>query len=207
VLGPVPGFIGLLQAMETLKVVTGIGKTMHSRLLMYDALECSFLTVKKPSKRPDCPVCGTQPSIRSMQQSRENLVAARGPTTSATQVCNSPLPEDCNVSCKDYHQLREQGFPHVLVDVRVKQQFEMCHLDGAINIPLANLPDELDRIQALSNNGKPIYCICRRGVASTQAAQILLEARASHAHIHSVRNITGGLTAWHDQVDGSFPKY
>jgi adenylyltransferase/sulfurtransferase len=84
----------------------------------------------------------------------------------------------------------------------------MCALDGAVNIPLARLQDELDEIERLSDGTRPVYCICRRGIFSVEAAKILHTAQATtHPRIHSVRDIAGGLTAWHEEVDESFPKY
>jgi adenylyltransferase/sulfurtransferase len=214
VLGPVPGLIGILQSMETIKVLTGVGATMHNRLLMYDALQCSFFSVKKPAKSPKCPVCGPQATIRTMQDSSANLRDARGPTGVVDdgkivipQQSATSLPDGVEISCAEYAQIRMQGLAHVLLDVRVTKQYEMCALDGAVNIPLARIPEELARIEELSDGTKPVYCVCRRGIASKEAARILLDATKESPRIHSIYHIEGGLTAWHNQVDSSFPKY
>jgi adenylyltransferase/sulfurtransferase len=214
VLGPVPGLVGVLQAVETIKILTGIGATMHDRLLMYDSLQCSFLSVKKPRKQPQCPVCGPDATIRSMEDSRISLQAARGPTGlpdngKGISLGNAPppLPDELIVTCQEYSKVRNEVVPHVLLDVRAQKQYDMCALDGAVNIPLARLQDELDEIERLSDGKRPVYCICRRGIASVEAANILHTARTTHPRILSVRNIAGGLTAWHEEVDVSFPKY
>jgi adenylyltransferase/sulfurtransferase len=95
-----------------------------------------------------------------------------------------------------------------LLDVRVRRQFEMCSLSqDAINVPLANLPEELERVAELSNGVKPVYCLCRRGIASSEATRILVEATKSHPGIFSPKNIRGGLVAWSNEVDPSFPIY
>ena len=205
VLGPVPGLIGVLQATETIKVLTGFGATMHDRLLMYNSSACSFYTIKKPKRSSKCPVCGPNATIQKMADSESELKEARGPMANEESCARTILPSGVSISCSDFWNIRQQGIPHVLLDVRVAQQFEMCALDGAINIPLANLQNELDRVAELSGGQKVVYCICRRGIASAEATKLLLDAARSG--IHSVRNVTGGLTAWHDQVDGSFPKY
>lgn len=218
VLGPVPGVVGILQAVETIKILTEWDckepshvQVMSNRLLMYDALRCSFLSIKKPPRRPNCVLCGDTPTIRTMQDSRNDLAKLRGPSTCERPVA-APLPDTAIISCQDYHdQVRVPQIPHVLLDVRVKQQFEMCHLPGAINIPLQELPTQLDRVQSVSNNGTlPIYCICRRGIASTKATQILLDAQQQEQRTdgtRSLQNIRGGLNAWHHQVDQTFPMY
>jgi len=57
VLGVLPGIVGSLQAVETIKVLLGIGDTLQGRLLAYDALEQSFRTFKV-RRDPACPACG-----------------------------------------------------------------------------------------------------------------------------------------------------
>ena len=186
---------------------------MHDRLLMYDSLRCSFLSIKKPPKSLECSVCGEKPTILSMKDSWSVSQSARGPicvvedTKDPSLVVQPPLPAHLNISCTDYASIREKGEPHILLDVRVRRQFEMCSLQGAINIPLANLPGELQRVAELSGGVKPVYCLCRRGIASTEATRILSEATKNHPSIHSPKNIRGGLTAWSKEVDPSFPKY
>jgi adenylyltransferase/sulfurtransferase len=210
VLGPVPGLIGVLQATETIKVLTGFGTAMHDRLLMYNSSMCSFHTIKKPKKSPKCPVCGPNATIKTMADSKVDLKESRGPTGPAneSESCEySILPPGISISCSDYQEVRTKGIPHVLLDVRVTQQFEMCSLEGAINIPLVSIENELDRIAEFSGGEKVVYCICRRGIASKEAAKLLLEHKEKKLEIYAVRNVTGGLTAWHNQVDSSFPKY
>ena len=117
------------------------------------------------------------------------------------------IPDGVEITCVEYSQIRQEGRPHVLLDVRVTKQYEMCALDNAVSVPLGKLPDELDRIEKLSDGTKPVYCVCRRGIASKEAAKIFLEAQASRSGIHSVHHIDGGLNEWHGHVDSSFPKY
>ena len=210
VLGTVPGTIGMLQATETIKVLTGIGVPMYDRLLMYDAMQCSFLSIKKPLSSRVCPVCGPGSEISSMADSSASTVAVRGPSDENGLVStNARLPPELQISCQEYDQLRKDGSPHVLLDVRVRRQYEMCSLDGAINIPLGELHDNLDRIEDLSAGSKPVYRLCRRGIASAEATLVLAKvlSKGDRPDIHSVRNITGGLNGWCNAVDPSFPKY
>jgi len=199
VLGPVPGLIGILQSMETIKVLTGVGQVMSDRFLMYDSLRCGFHNMKKPKKSPSCPVCSPNAKIRSMEDSKEDLLHSRGPVGGA---CVLPppadLPEGVEISCEDYVQLRE-SMDHLLLDVRVTRQFDMCTLEGAVNIPVSQLKD---RIQDVKDKNLPIYCLCRRGIASAKAARILLDEGIPNVH-----HIRGGLTAWNANIDRDFPKY
>ena len=117
VLGPVPGLIGVLQALEAIKVATGIGNIMSDRLLMYDSLECSFMTIKKPSARDSCAICSSQATIKSMLDSQMSLEGTRGPGACSTSQL-AHLAEELNVSCEEYNEIRRRGDKHVLLDVR-----------------------------------------------------------------------------------------
>lgn len=205
VLGTVPGLIGILQATETLKVLTGIGSTMHDRLLMYDAMCCSFLNIKKPPRRKDCVVCGSKANI-SMETCKELSSNARGPqkneSKSVSPLLKSSITPEMNISCTEYEKIRTSETPHVLLDVRVNRQFEMCSLSGAFNLELGKIESSLDKIERLCDGGKPMYCICRRGVASTEATRLISEKTDV-----KVFNIVGGYNAWEQEVDSSFPAY
>jgi rhodanese-related sulfurtransferase len=179
---------------------------------MYDSLGCSFLRIKKPPKQPKCPVCGPEPTIRSMEDSDNASSNARGPSCPISDNFGpfnkaEDLPSTLVVTCKEYNEVREQKQPHILLDVRVEEQFALCSLEGAVNIPLNNLSENLDRVEDLSDGVYPIYCICRRGIASSAATKILSEVVQSHPRIHSVKDVRGGLDVWRRRVDSTFPKY
>eukprot|EP00804_Cyclotella_cryptica_P004773 CCRYP_004866-RA/>CCRYP_004866-RA protein AED:0.03 eAED:0.03 QI:72/1/1/1/1/1/2/42/614 len=209
VLGPVPGLIGVLQAVEVIKVLTGIGKVMHDRLLMYDSLPCSFINIKKPPPKQNCAICSPQATIKRISDTEQSLQCARGPSVCTVPVQTSKLSQDQHISCIDYDNLRKTGQPHVLLDVRVTRQYEMCSLDGSVNIPLVELETKLDKVDELSNGILPVYCLCRRGIASVEATRIIQRSieEGKYKKIHSVYNIDGGLNSWVKTVDSEFPWY
>jgi len=223
VLGTVPGLIGILQATETIKVLTGIGSTMHDRLLMYDSIRCTFMNIKKLPPRKDCAICGLNPTIKTMQDSKEISGQARGPQpqlnssslsssssnntndiSSAKILVSSSIAPEMNVSCKEYEQVRNENRSHLLLDVRVKRQFEMCNLSGAVNIELGNIETQIVDIEKMCGAETPVFCICRRGIASTEAARVLSQNLSSTAKVY---NIVGGYNSWVKEVDASFPYY
>jgi adenylyltransferase/sulfurtransferase len=214
--------IGVLQAIEVIKILTGIGSTMHDQMLMYDALQCCFLRVKKSGKRKTCAVCGPDAWIKCMEDSlRVSLVDSIDAPTHVVKQAGFPLNKEGNsakstsstlptISCFDYFKLIVKGDAHhVLLDVRVSQQYAIVSLKDSVNIPLESLHIMLAEVERLSEGKKAVYCICRRGIASSEATRIIMDGIASgkYPYIHSVINITGGLIAWAKEVDKDFPLY
>lgn len=203
VLGPVPGLIGILQAIETLKVLTETGNTMHDRLLMYDSLRCSFMCIKKGKRRSNCAVCSPDPRITNMEASKSVSSVARGPQQCGI-IATSKIPQEWNRTCHEYYEVVKEGQKHLLLDVRVKRQYDLCSLKDSVNIDLGNLNNHLDEIKTLSENGAlPIFCLCRRGIASMEATKMLREQLPCTA----IYNVKGGLNAWKEEIDPSFPMY
>jgi len=228
VLGPVPGLVGILQAVEVLKILTATSNTITAanndaataniltdHLLLYDAAQAQFWRWKKPPRQAaTCALCGDQPTIRSLDDTRTSLATVRGPATAQCRAC--PEPQAWDVSCREYYDRQQQqgaasSEPHLLLDVRVPAQFALCHLPRAVNLPLRDIVEDVDQVRKLidsdnnnndNNTDFPIYCVCRRGIASVTAAQLL----RAHGWTR-VYNLRQGLDAWRRDVDPSFPKY
>ena len=179
---------------------------MSDRLLMYDSLQCSFMRIKKPPRQRQCPVCGTEPTITSMEESLAASEMARGPSSCSVNISRPDLPDHLSLSCEEYERIRDRGDDHILLDVRVKEQFDLCSLPGAINIPLDSISQEIEQLLT-ELRIKPIYCICRRGIASVTATNIIAEGALKHPNICAVKNITGGYNSWRSKIDERFPKY
>lgn len=215
VLGPVPGVIGCLQATEALKILMGFNATdsmdsLSGRMLMYDARSASFHRFKLAPRSPTCLVCGHNkvgPSITSMEESdafcvSHSLRGVSGPGAPCAPLPKAPLGHNA-CSVEEYRQVRLSHRRHLLVDVRVRLQFDLCSLRDAINIPLECLAARLEELTELSEQREvPIYVICRRGIASRVAAQLL-----SQEGFGNVFDIMGGLNEWSRVVDRGFPFY
>ena len=157
------------------------------------------------------------------------------PTTPNKPEDELSSPSHQEVSVVDYAIVCKQKHPHILLDVREPVQYELCHLPNARSIPLADLSTHLDNVVLLASvdcsdssptsgiistesrtapialpptEFLPVYCLCRRGVASAAAAELLQrELYHSRQLPMEIYSIAGGLTAWHLQVDPSFPVY
>ena len=123
---------------------------IHDRLLMYDYLPCAFINIKKPPPKQNCAICSPQATIKCISEREQSVHNARGPAVCPMPTNkSSPLSNDQRTSCKDYDKVRKAGRPHILLDVPVARHYEMCSLDGSINIPLVELESKLDAIEEL----------------------------------------------------------
>ncbi len=188
VLGVLPGLIALIQATETVKLVTGIGDPLYGRLLRYDALRMDFGEFRL-KKDADCPVCGLQPSIT-------RLIDYEG-------FCGVPAVEETTlqeVSAADVKAARERGDEFLLLDVRQPEEFETAKIDGTTLIPLGELESRVEELADWRNRRVVIHC--HHGGRSAKACQIL----SSHG-FGDVANLVGGIEAWSLTVDPAVPRY
>jgi adenylyltransferase/sulfurtransferase len=99
--------------------------------------------------------------------------------------------------------LRNEGTPHILIDVREAVQYEICSLSNSLNIPLKDLPNKIEEVkELLETPSTPVYVICRLGNDSQHAVNILRNYLKGE-----VKDIIGGLYRWSLTVDQEFPIY
>ncbi|XP_022799067.1 adenylyltransferase and sulfurtransferase MOCS3-like isoform X2 [Stylophora pistillata] len=151
VLGPVPGVIGTLQALEAIKIIVGTKSSYSQKMLIYDALDGRFLTIKLRPRQSNCAVCGDNPSIRKLMDYELFCGASATDKTPSLEI----LQEQQRISVHEYKRLIDECSPHILLDVREPVELEICSLPvETLNIPLRVLhsPDHQDvLIQAILN--------------------------------------------------------
>ncbi len=188
VLGVLPGVIGTIQATEAIKLIIGQGEPLIGRLLLYDALEMSFLTLKL-HKNPDCPVCGEQPTVTTLIDYDEFC----GVTPHQVQA-----EQGMEITVKELQALLERdGQNLVVIDVREPHEWEIAHLPFAQLIPKGDLPAQLNALDTT----KEYVTHCKSGARSLEAAQLMKAAG------FRVRSLRGGINAWARQIDPSLPTY
>jgi adenylyltransferase/sulfurtransferase len=189
VLGILPGLLGVIQATETIKLLLGSGDPLIGRLLLVDALSMKFREMKL-RKNPDCVLCGPRPAVTKLVD-YEAFCGVEPPADGS----GSGVPE---VSVEELADMRRRGEEFVLVDVREPHEIAICELPGSVKIPLGLLTENLHRL----STADPIVVHCRSGGRSAKAVVLLQEAG-----FRKVRNLAGGILAWADRIDPSFPKY
>jgi adenylyltransferase/sulfurtransferase len=190
VLGVLPGIVGCLQAMETIKLIIAQGQTLIGRLLVFDALAMKFRELKL-RKNPDCPVCGAHPTITRLID-YEQFCGIRGEEHTSDM---SGVPE---IGPLEVKQMIDENQPFVLIDVREPHEFQICRIPGSTLIPLGEIPNRMHELDSASE----IVVHCRSGQRSARAVEFLMKAGFQKIH-----NLKGGILAWSDQVDPSVPKY
>lgn len=184
VLGVLPGIIGLLQAIETIKLIVGIGEPLVGRLLYFDALKVKFreLNLRRDAQ---CPVCGENPTIFS--------------PIDYDQFCGVPLDESIPaISARELKRKMDAREAFELIDVREPFEFEIARINGAKLIPLGEIAERADELQ----REHAIVVHCHSGGRSTEAVRLLQQRGFTNVY-----NLEGGIDAWSDEIDPSVPKY
>ncbi len=192
VLGVLPGLVGTIQATETLKLILGIGVTLAGRLVVIDSLNMKFRELKL-RKDPECPVCGSNPTIKALID-YEEFCGLRH----LDEAVQGPPPPDFHITSEDVKKRIDRGESLTLVDVREPQEFEIVRLPGAILMPLGDLERRLPELDP----ARELIVYCHRGVRSVRAV-----AYMRHLGFTRARNLVGGITEWTDKVDPSLPRY
>jgi adenylyltransferase/sulfurtransferase len=189
VLGVLPGIIGSIQAMETLKLILKTGDPLVGRLLLFDALGMKFRELKL-RKNPDCPVCGTNPSMTKLIDYAE-FCGIRGEEAPAPQ---TSVPE---ITPRELKARLDRGDDLYILDVREPHEYQICNIGGHL-IPLGDLSRRVNEL----DSAREIVAHCRSGKRSAEAAEFLRKAG-----FKKIWNLKGGILAWSDEVNSSVPKY
>jgi adenylyltransferase/sulfurtransferase len=185
VVGVVPGVIGSIQALEAIKLVTGIGTPLIGRLLLFDGMRLQFREIAL-TKDPECVVCGPHPTVTQL--------------IDYEAFCGVGAPPVANgeISAADAAAAAGRDPSTVLVDVREPFEWDIVHVDGAHHLPLRDLPARLRELDGHAD----VLVYCHHGTRSRQAVELLRAAGFS-----KVRSVRGGIDAWAVDVDPSLARY
>ena len=192
VLGVLPGIIGTVQAMETIKLLLGEGDPLVGRLLLFDAMKMKFREMNL-RKDPDCPICGENPTITELIDYEQ--FCGIGPADEEPEEESTMINE---ISATDLKQKLDAGEDLFILDVREPHEYDICNLDGSTLIPLGELGNRYQELDA----DKDIIVHCKMGGRSAQAVAFL-----QNNGFEKVTNLAGGITAWSQEVDPSVPTY
>ncbi len=187
VLGVLPGIIGSIQALETIKWIIGAGDLLIGRLVLFDALRLRFRELKL-RKDPDCPICGQNPTIHELIDYEAFCGIGAEPDYAGLEI----TAEELN------REREEKGDELVLIDVREPHEWEIAHIEDARLIPLGQLPDRLGELDGHAE----IVTHCHHGARSMKALEIL-----KGAGFGKVRSLAGGIDAWAERIEPGMARY
>jgi molybdopterin/thiamine biosynthesis adenylyltransferase/rhodanese-related sulfurtransferase/molybdopterin converting factor small subunit len=186
VLGVLPGIIGSLQALEVIKVITGVGETLSGRFYIFDAINFESRTFRiRP--REDNPISGKQPTITALID-YEQFCGMRA-------VEEKPLKE---VTVKELYDLQVKGESFQLIDVREPHEYDIVNIGGEL-IPLATVSANRDRF----DRDRKVVVHCKAGGRSAKAIREL-EEKFGFTNLY---NLKGGILAYIDEVQPELTKY
>ena len=187
VLGVLPGIIGTLQANEAIKIILEIGDLMVGRFLLFDALSMDFNELKI-NKNSNCEICSTNPNITKLIDYK--------------QFCGLDLENEkneyINIDVKELELELQNELSPTIIDIREDFELEISRLEGAIHIPMNDVPSRLNEL----NVEEKYVIMCRTGVRSAQICEFL-----ANQNFKNVANLEGGINKWVKEVDPSQQVY
>ncbi|TDB79929.1 adenylyltransferase/sulfurtransferase MoeZ [Actinomadura sp. KC216] len=192
VLGVLCASIGSIQVNEAIKLLAGIGEPLVGRLMIYDALEMTYRSVKV-RKDPECPLCGKNPTQTELLEDYEAFCGAVSDEA-------AEAAQDSTITVLDLKAMQDRNDDIFLVDVREPNEYEIVSIPGATLIPKGEFLNgsALERLP----QDKKIVLHCKSGVRSAEALAVVKNAGFSDA-VH----VGGGVLAWVNQIDPSQPTY
>ncbi len=173
VLGVLPGIIGSMQALEIIKVLTGIGENLSGKFLVFDALSLSWKSffIKRD---PANPLNGDVPSIKWLIDYDE--------------FCNVAKQRNIKeISAQEFYHLKSEGEDFQLIDVREPDEYSVFNIEGDL-VPLKTVLKSADKIKI----DKKVIFYCQSGSRSKQAITLLQEKFG----FQNLYNLTGGLAEY-----------
>jgi sulfur-carrier protein adenylyltransferase/sulfurtransferase len=186
VLGVLPGIIGSLQALEVIKVITGVGETLSGRFFIFDALNFESRTFNIRA-REDNPVNGKNPTITGLID-YEQFCGMRA-------VEEAPLKE---ITAKELYDWQVRGEKFQLIDVREPHEYDIVNIGGEL-IPLATVAANSDKI----DTERKVVVHCKMGGRSAKAIREL-EEKFGFSNLY---NLKGGIISYIDEVQPELTKY
>jgi adenylyltransferase/sulfurtransferase len=213
VLGILPGTVGTLQATEAIKLLLGIGDPLVGRMLLYDALEMTFSTIKV-RKDPNCPVCGI-PREEVELIDYEQFCGMPAHDHSTFSAGNEHEGEMRTINVSTLKQRIDNGEDLLVLDVREPHEWAIAAIDGTLRIPKGDIQAaknavlagrKLDSETVLSElpRDREIIVHCRSGKRSADVIEMLEEIGYDP---NKLVNVEGGILAWANEVDQTLPTY
>jgi adenylyltransferase/sulfurtransferase len=189
VLGVLPGIVGCIQANETIKLILGGGDTLINRLLLFDAWKMRFRELKL-QKEPNCPICGEHATIKELID-YQDFCGLKTPVTSAYTIDE--------ITPVELKKRLDNGDDLQIIDIREPHEFAIVKLPNSRQVPIG----QLARRKAEFDPKRDMIVICKIGVRSVTAIEVLKDA----GYTGRMFNLVDGITGWANTVDKTMATY
>jgi len=185
VLGVLPGIIGSLQALEVIKVITGVGEPLSGKLFLFDALtfETRTFNIKRNAANP---LNGDNPTITALIDYEQFC---------GVKAVEKPIKE---ITPEELYDLEVRGEKFQLIDVREPHEYDIVDIGGEL-VPLAGILSYADNIA----RDKKVVLHCKVGGRSAKAIRDLEEKFG----FDNLYNLKGGILAYIDDIQPELTKY
>jgi adenylyltransferase/sulfurtransferase len=190
VVGALCGVIGSLQALETVKLLCGLGEPLRGRMLVFDALKPGLRSFAF-ARDPECAVCGSHPTLREL------LPEAYGETCAETAGSTAGCPLEIPVE-EAKRLLDADPGGTLLIDVREPVELAICRISGAEHIPMGQIPRRAGSLP----RDRRLLLLCHHGARSLAATEFL---RAQG--FAATSSVAGGIDAWARRLDPGMRNY
>jgi molybdopterin/thiamine biosynthesis adenylyltransferase/rhodanese-related sulfurtransferase/molybdopterin converting factor small subunit len=198
VLGVLPGIIGTIQAMETIKLILEVGDSLVGRLVLFDALGLKFRELRL-RKDPDCPLCGPNRTIDALIDYQQFCGIPSAPAADEIAEQERLRGADWEITPPELKASLDAGVPLYLLDVREPHEVDICQIPGTSKlIPVGSIEERAAELDPSAS----IVVYCRSGVRSARAFDAL-----RRKGFGNLRNLKGGILAWSREVEPSMPQY
>ncbi|KIM84773.1 hypothetical protein PILCRDRAFT_817569, partial [Piloderma croceum F 1598] len=203
ILGVVTGVIGNMQALETIKIITGLHEGKASLLLFSALVVPPFRSVKLRSRKPTCPACGKEGQKVGEIKDVDYVAFCGGPRPDWETRGLVNADDATRIQAKDLKAVLDSDDAVRIIDVRPRTEFGICQLPRSINVPLSDLVADPASYLPAEDEVKSTYVVCRLGNDS----QIAADALRGLSTGTGIMDLIGGLRAWTKHVDPNFPVY
>jgi len=194
VIGAACGIVGSLQAMEVMKLLTGLGKPLMGQLLKMDGLANRFSTIRV-ERDVNCALCGENRTIHDLNSQNYLIPCGVSQTGNQTETGVQELGMEIDVESAKKLMAEENALP---LDVREIDEAQICQIKNSRFIPMGDIPNQLNSLP----KDRPIIVYCHHGFRSLR---VVLHMRSmGYENCTSMR---GGINHWASVIEPDMARY
>lgn len=208
VLGVIPGIIGIQQALEAIKIGSGLKPANAGKMLLFDGQSGLFRHITLGKRKHDCEACGTNSKLSTDLIDYDEFCGQFSCEGGGNKTNSDILDKTERITPEEYLNILNLKEKHVLIDVRPTIQSDVSRFSHALQIPIVKMLEKKEESFNIidcalrENNTNSIYVVCRKGIASQRGTRIIQDLfKASNNSNVIVKDIIGGMTAWSKNID------